>query len=72
MKLSDFKMQMSNRYCRNCISEMLRIDLEKEDCVYAMYPNPCQKCGQMRNIVDDLHWLARCKVLFAKEVPTEE
>ncbi|MBO5088679.1 MAG: hypothetical protein J6C01_08390 [Lachnospiraceae bacterium] len=72
MKISDFKMQMSNRYCRQCINEMLSTNIEKEDCYYAMYPNQCQKCEQMRNIVENLHWSAQYKILFAKNTQVEE
>jgi len=59
-------MSISNRYCRRCINDILSINVEKEDCYYAMYPNQCQKCGQMRNIVEDLRWSAKYKILFAK------
>ena len=67
MKLSDFKMNMLNRYCRKCINKELSIDLQTKDCVYAIYPNKCQGCGEMRNIVENIHWGAQGKVLFASQ-----
>lgn len=66
MKQSEFKQRMANRYCRKCINEQLGTDLSTEDCCYAIYPNKCQKCGDMRNIVESLHWSARHKIVFAK------
>lgn len=67
MKFSEFKLKMANRYCRKCINEQLGTELSTEDCCYAIYPNKCQKCGDIRNIVEGLHWNAWYKVVFAKK-----
>lgn len=66
MNQVEFKTKLADRYCRKCINKELGINLQKEDCCYMMYPNQCQGCKQVGNIVDQLHWRARCKLLFAK------
>lgn len=72
MKQSEFRMTMANRYCRQCINHELGINLRTEDCGYAIYPNKCQKCGSMKNIVESLRWNAQYKILFAKSIEMEE
>jgi len=71
MRQAEFKLRMANRYCRKCINEQLGTKLDTEDCCYAIYPNKCQLCGEMRNIVESLHWSAWYKIVFAKNEETE-
>lgn len=63
MKYTELKRDMQGRYCRNCINAQLETRLLPEDCVYEMYPNPCQSCGNMRNIVEKVRWRSLYKVL---------
>lgn len=72
MKQSVFRMKMLNRYCRQCINHELGISLRTEDCGYAIYPNKCQRCGEMKNIVESLRWNAQYKILFAQNTDHEE
>lgn len=71
MKLSDFRAKMLKRYCRQCINETLAIHLQREDCCYSMYQNKCHRCGDLKNIVEDLRWNAKYKVLLAKSEDEE-
>lgn len=72
MKQLEFKAKMANRYCRKCINEELGIKLQNRDCCYMLYPNECQRCKEVRNIVDKLHWSARYKFVFARSKDTEK
>lgn len=64
MKYSEFRKNIVNRYCRKCINEKLSFNLQKNDCIYGMYKNKCQSCKEMRNIVDDIKFSSRYKLLF--------
>lgn len=67
MKYSIFKKHMLNRYCRSCINKKCSIHLKQENCIYAVYQNKCQQCGEMKNIVEDLRWNAKGKILMLKD-----
>lgn len=63
MKYSEFRKNIVNRYCRKCINEKLSFNLQKNDCIYGIYKNKCQQCKEMRNIVDDIKFSSRYKLL---------
>lgn len=63
MKYTRLKKDMQGRYCRRCINKHLETELQQTDCVYSIYPNSCQSCGNMRNIVERVKWKSLYKVL---------
>ena len=48
--------------CRNCLNEKHAIGLQPKDCIYAMYPEMCCRCGQMKNIVSEIRFYKRLKI----------
>ncbi len=63
MRYTNFKAEMSGRWCRKCINERLETNLLPGDCVYGMYQNPYRFCGNMRNIVEKVKWRSLHKML---------
>lgn len=63
MKYRTIKRSM-NDICRSCLNEELHIDLEPVDCYYLMYPQMCRRCGEMKNIVTDIRWRKRIRLLL--------
>ena len=50
--------------CRSCLNRKYRIALEREDCVYEIYPHRCMRCGKVRSIVVDLRLKAKIRLMF--------
>ena len=42
--------------CRECLCEQHRIRLKPQDCYYQMYPAVCSRCGNVKNIVEDIRF----------------
>ncbi len=67
MKYREFKRNMLDRYCRQCINNQLGVNLVAGDCIYNIYQNPCQCCGRVKNIVGDIRWTGKVKIKRGKE-----
>lgn len=51
--------------CRRCLNRVCHVNLERTDCVYGNpYPMCCPRCGEMHNIVTDLRFTGRIKLMF--------
>lgn len=51
--------------CRGCINSLCHAELERNDCLYGnIYPERCDHCGEMRNIVKGLRLSGKLKLLL--------
>lgn len=50
--------------CRACLNEKFSIQLQPEDCVYTMYPSVCYRCGEVKNIVENISFSKRMMIRF--------
>lgn len=55
---------LGNNVCRRCIVKYYKVNLQPEDCRYAMYPDLCSHCGVIHNIVIDLNLSGKRKLMF--------
>lgn len=62
------KRESLGRCCRECLNEKYHLRLKREDCIYLYYPYKCRKCGRMKNIVQDIRWISRWKLVRGREV----
>ena len=54
MKYRVLKEEALRCQCRDCLNLSYGLKLQRMDCIYLPYPEPCRTCGQMRNIVADI------------------
>ena len=55
---------LGNTVCRRCIAEKYGVDLQPADCKYGLYPEPCDVCKEIHNIVKGLTGSGKRKLLF--------
>lgn len=55
---------LGNTVCRRCINKFYDVDLQPDNCVYAMYPSQCDACGNVHNIVVELRTSGKMKLMF--------
>lgn len=72
MKYQTLKDKVLGDHCRECINNIYGLTLEREDCGYLVYPERCEGCGNVRNIVAAVAPLSRWKIWKAKEPEVEE
>jgi len=63
MKYSRIKKNIGH-LCRSCMNDVYGIHLTPHDCDYAMYPALCYRCGEVKNIVTNIHSAKRMKIRF--------
>ena len=52
--------------CRHCINKLTGARLERRDCVYDTYQRVCPSCELMQNIVMDLRFSGKLKLMGKK------
>jgi len=62
--MKSIRKNLGDTVCRRCIAEHYGVDLQPPDCVYAMYPDVCDCCKQLNNIVVDLNPSGKRKLMF--------
>ena len=67
MKYRHFKREALGKQCRECVNEIYKLQLTREDCLYWIHPVACKRCGQLRNIVTDIEPLRRWKIWLLKK-----
>ncbi len=70
VRYRNFQHEALNRSCRECINISYNLRLQSKDCVYYHIPGKCPICGQMKNIVMDIRFTSRGKLLFGKRQAT--
>lgn len=58
--------------CRSCINKKYHVKLKRPNCIYYPYQSKCPSCGKMRNIVSDLRFSGKLKMLFGKRPEDDE
>lgn len=58
--------------CRRCINEKYGIELEREDCIYHTFVQPCVMCKEMSHIVIGLRLRGKRKYFFRKRRRVQE
>lgn len=53
-------------YCRRCLNERYRVDLQPSDCRYWFYPDTCAHCKNVGNVVNGFKLSGHIKLLRAK------
>lgn len=48
--------------CRACLNKKYHIDLQPENCLYAIYPAECSHCKEVKNIVQEIRFPARMRI----------
>ncbi len=64
MKYTTLKQAMLGKCCRECLNRVYHLKLERQDCLYIRYPGKCMYCGDIKNIVEDIRWSGRIKLIF--------
>ena len=72
MKYHDFEAEVLGTHCRECINRIYGLTLEREACGYLIYPERCECCGNIRNIVAAVAPLNRWKIWMVKAPNREE
>ncbi|NCB91398.1 MAG: hypothetical protein EOM40_02320 [Clostridia bacterium] len=52
-------------WCRECVNKNLHLDLRNEDCIYLRFPYVCESCKKTGNIVKDIRWWKKYKLIKA-------
>ena len=63
MNYQRLKEEAFRALCRRCVNEAYGLTLRPEDCCYMPYPELCARCGQPRNIVEDIRPIRRWRLL---------
>lgn len=53
-------------YCRECINEVYGTHLNRNEVNVYIYPNRCERCKMVKNIVYSIKPNSRWKLLFAR------
>jgi len=62
--MKSIRKKLGDTVCRRCIANSYGVDLQPPDCKYAMYPDVCDCCKQVSNIVVDLNPSGKRKLFF--------
>lgn len=49
-------------YCRSCINKSLGLHLDKNDVLVYVYPEKCERCGRVKQIVYSVKFTSRWKL----------
>ena len=61
--MNSIRNTLGHTVCRRCIAEHYGVDLQPPDCKYGMYPEMCDHCREVRNIVVGLTGSGKRKLL---------
>lgn len=53
--------------CRSCINKKYHVKLERKDCIYEYYPRMCPECNKVKNIVKDINFWSKIKLMFKRK-----
>lgn len=63
MKYQTLKDTVLGTTCRRCINQKYGLFLQTADCQYLPFLSRCSECGKTRNIVRDLRFSGRWRLL---------
>lgn len=70
MKIREFNHELG-RTCRVCLNQAYDLRLEPQDCRYEEYPRICRRCGEVKNIVEDISLNKKVTLLLKKSEKKE-
>lgn len=65
------KQESMGSCCRKCLNMKYQLQLEREDCLYCYYPYECEECKEVKNIVQDIRYISRWKLLGGRKMNDE-
>ncbi|MBQ8145176.1 MAG: hypothetical protein IJ039_00175 [Clostridia bacterium] len=71
MKHKSFKKHFHG-HCRSCINKKTGVHFKHKNCEYWDYPEACESCGEVKNIVTGIRFFSRIMLWKIKEPKSQE